>query len=203
MSRAVGLAALTAILLAACAGGGNGLPWNDDFSALGAWQAESDATAQVDVQDGVLRIHITVPDQLAWAVAGKSFRDVHITVDATQVGGPDDNEYGILARLRDHNNYYRFSISGDGYFLISKVVNGRSELLGANWTPADAIHQGQATNTLEVICLGDTLTFRVNGEQLAQVQDRQFANGDLGLYAGSFYEGGVEVHFDNLRVVQP
>ena len=31
------------------------LPWGDDFSQPGVWQAESDAAAQVGTQDGVMR----------------------------------------------------------------------------------------------------------------------------------------------------
>lgn len=187
-------------LLVAC-GSGN-LPWHDDFSAPG-WQAESDATAQVGIVDGVMRVYIAVPNQLAWATAGQDWRDFHLTVEATQVAGPDDNEYGVLARIQDNNNFYRFSISGDGYYLVSKFVDGRPTPLGANWTPSAAIRQGQATNIIEVICQGRTLTLRVNGEDLARVEDSQFSHGDIGLYAGSFYESGVEVHFDNLTLVEP
>ncbi len=202
------LMAGAALLLAACGGGGEGqggggLPWTDDFSTPGSWLAESDATAQVEVQDGVMRIYVAVPDQLAWTVAGRDLGDFHLAVEATQVAGPDDNEYGLLVRVQDHSNFYRFSISGDGYFLVSKFVAGQQELLGLNWTPSEAIRQGQATNLLEVICQGSTLTFIVNGQQLARVEDTQFPHGDIGLYAGSFYEGGVEVHFDNLKVTEP
>ncbi len=195
------LAALT-VLLAAC-GGGAGLPWNDDFSTPGTWQAETDATAQVEVQDGALRVYVAVPNQLAWATAGKDLGDFHLTVEASQVAGPDDNEYGVLVRLQDASNFYRFSISGDGYFLVSKFVDGQQELLGSHWNPSEAIRRGQATNVVEVICAGGVFTFVVNGQQLAQVEDDEFAHGDLGLYAGSFYEAGVEVHFDNLSVTEP
>lgn len=197
--KRIGVVGLLVVLLAACAPAVT-TAWSDDFSAPGPWLAESDAAAQVGVQDGVLRIFVAVPNQLAWTVAGRDLGDFHLTVDATQVAGPDDNEYGVLARVQDNSNFYRFSISGDGYFLVSKFVDGSPEPLNGNWTPSQAIHLGQATNVVEVIAEGSTFTFVVNGEQLAQVDDGQFAHGDIGLYAGSFYEGGVEVSFDNLRV---
>jgi hypothetical protein len=196
------LLAMVAVLLVAC-GGDTDLPWGDGFSSPGTWLAESDAVAQVGVQDGVMRIYVAVPDQLAWSVAGRDVEDFHLTVEATQVAGPDDNEYGVLARVQDNGNFYRLSISGDGYFLVSKFVDGRKELLGPDWTPSEAIRQGQATNQLQVICRGPELALVVNGQELARVEDGQFAHGDIGLYAGSFYEGGVEVHFDNLSVGEP
>jgi hypothetical protein len=177
--------------------------WEEDFSAPGAWKLESDAAARVTVEDGVLRISIAAANQLAWASAGKDLRDFRLTVEASQVAGPDDNEYGVLGRVQDPRHFYAFSVSGDGYFLVSRFVNGIRQPLGADWTPSDAIHPGIGTNLLEVVAQGNRLTFIVNGQQLAQVEDDRFSHGDIGLYAGSFYEGGVEVHFDNLRVTAP
>jgi hypothetical protein len=191
------------VIPVACGGGGQDLPWDDDFESTGIWQAESDAAAQVQVVDGVLKINIVTANQLAWASAGQVLRDFHLTVEASQVAGPDDNEYGVLTRMQDSDNFYRFSISGDGYYMVSKYVDGQQQLLGSNWTPSQAIHQGQATNTLEVICQGSTLTFLVNGQLLADVEDSQFSRGDVGLYAGTFYEVGVEIQFDNLALAEP
>ncbi len=204
MKRALLLFALTA-LLAGCGSGGGaaGLPWSDDFSSVSTWQAESDAAAQVSVEAGVLRVFVAVPNQLAWATAGRDLRDFHLTVETTQIAGPDDNEYGVLVRLQDPANFYRFSISGDGYVLVDKFVAGQMELMGATWMPAEAIRQGEASNVLEVICRGAEMTFIVNGSEVARVRDTTFTHGDIGLYAGTFYEGGVEVQFDNLRVTEP
>jgi hypothetical protein len=194
---------LLPVVLAACGARPEPLPWSDDFSSQGTWQAESDAAAEVVIGDGVLRVEVAIPNQLAWATANKHFEDFHLAVEASQVAGPDDNEYGVLARMRDSENFYRFSISGDGYFLISKFVDGEQQVLGSNWTPSDAVRQGQATNLIEITCVGDRLTLTVNGQTLAQVEDGQFRRGDIGLYAGTFYEGGVEVHFDNLTIQAP
>jgi hypothetical protein len=189
-------------LLGAC-GKGEGLPWEEDFSAPGAWKLESDAAARVTVEGGALRISVLAPNQLAWASAGKDLRDFHLTVEASQVAGPDDNEYGVLVRMQDPRHFYAFSVSGDGYFLVSRFVDGVRQPLGADWTPSDAVHPGTGKNILEVVAQGNRLTFVVNGQQLVQVEDDRFSHGDVGLYAGSFYEGGVEVQFDNLRVTAP
>lgn len=196
------LVVITLLLLTAC-GKGEGLSWKEDFSAPGAWKLESDAAARVTVEEGVLRISILAPNQLAWASAGKDLRDFRLTVEASQVAGPDDNEYGVLVRMQDPRNFYALSVSGDGYFLVSRFVDGVRQPLGADWMPSDAVHAGIGTNVLEVVVQGNQVTFIVNGRQLARVEDDRFSHGDVGLYAGSFYEGGVEVQFDNLRVTAP
>jgi len=179
------------------------LPWNDDFSEPGDWQAESDATAQVGVQDGVMRVYIAAPNQLAWASAGREFSDFHLAVEAAQVTGPDDNEYGVLVRMEDTDHFYRFSISGDGYYMVSKYDGETWEPLSGDWALSDAIQTGVATNLLEVVCQGATMTLFVNGVRLTQLDDVDYAQGDVALYAGAFFEPEVEVHFDNLRVEEP
>ena len=180
------------------------LPWSEDFSdPESGWQAESDASAEVAFHDGVMRILIKAPNRLAWASAGRDFSDFRLDVEATQVAGPQDNEYGVLVRVQDSDHFYRFSISGDGFYQVSKYDGEEWVLLGGDWKPADAIHRGEAANLLQVICEGNRMDFLVNGVQVAQVEDSAYSHGDIGLYAGSFFEPGVEVHFDNLTVSQP
>jgi len=65
------------------------------------------------------------------------------------------------------------------------------------------IKTGLAVNHLRADCMGNTLTFYVNGFQLAQVQDSTLASGDIGLLAGTFAQPGVDVVFDNFVVLQP
>lgn len=199
----IALAVLVALPVG-CGGPGEQLPWSDDFSdPASGWQVESDASAEVGYHEGVMRVLVQAPNRLAWASAEREFSDFHLTVEATQVAGPDDNEYGVLARMRDAKHFYRFSISGDGYYQVSKYDGEAWELLNGDWIPSDAIRQGAATNLLEVVCRGATLTFLVNGDELVQVEDAGYQRGDVGLYVGSFFEPGVEVHFDNLRVEEP
>jgi len=195
-----GVLLLGMLVLAACSKPESS--WSDDFSDPDSgWLAESDASAEVGYHDGVMRILIKAPNSLAWASAQRTFSNFHLTVEATQVAGPNDNEYGVLVRMQDVDHFYVFSISGDGYYLVNKYDGQSWEALsGEDWLPSDAINQGQATNRLAVMCQGADMTFIVNDVQVAQVLDKAYSRGDVGLYAGSFFESDVEVHFDNLSV---
>jgi hypothetical protein len=180
------------------------LPWSDDFSnPASGWQAEMDVGAEVGYHEGVMRILVQEPNLLAWAFGGHEFSDFHLAVDATQVAGPDDNEYGVLVRIQDGKHLYRFSVSGDGYYQATKHVGEDWQLMTAEWIASDAIQVGAATNHLEVVCQGTAMTFFVNGQQLVEVEDADYRAGDIGLYAGAFYEAGVEIHFDNLSITEP
>jgi hypothetical protein len=180
------------------------LPWHDDFSdPTSGWHAEVDAGAEVGYHDGMLRILVQEANLLAWAFGGHEFSDFRLAVDATQIAGPNDNEYGVLVRIQDRDHLYRFSISGDGYYQVTKHNGGEWEQMTAEWVAAEAIRTGAATNHLEVVCQGSNMIFLVNDQQLAQVDDADYRRGDIGLYAGAFYEPGVEIHFDNLSITEP
>lgn len=200
----IAVMAVLVALLVACGGGGE-LPWDDDFSdPASGWQVESDASAEVGYYDGAMRVLVKSPNWLAWASVERELSDFHLFVEATQVAGPDDNEYGVLVRMKDIDHFYRFSISGDGYYLVSKYDGEGWEVLGGDdWIPSDAIQLGATTNLLEIVCQGATMTFLVNDVELVQVEDSTYSRGGVGLYAGSFFEPGVEVHFDNLSVTKP
>jgi hypothetical protein len=181
-----------------------GVSWSDDFSDTGSgWTAESDASAEVGYYDGVMRILIKTANRLAWVSMDREMSDFRLSVEATQVAGPDDNEYGVLVRMKDANHFYRFSISGDGYYMVSKYGSAEWSSLTGDWAPSEAIHVGQATNQLEIVCEGSHMVFSVNSEVLTELDDSDYTAGDVGLYAGSFFDPDVEVHFDNLVVTVP
>jgi len=199
------LLALVVVVPASGCATADALPWSDDFSDPNSgWRAESDASAEIRYADGRLMIRVLWPDRLSWASGGRVLSDFALSVEATQWGGPDDNEYGVLARMQDGQRFYMFSISGDGYFRIVRRDGARETVLSDDWTFSEAIHRGAATNNLEVTCLGSRLTMAVNGTVLAEVTDSAYSSGDVALYAGSFRDPGegVEIRFDQFAVTR-
>jgi hypothetical protein len=178
--------------------------WEDAFEDGTGWQLSSDAVAEVAVVEGALIVHVFAPGQIAWATSERTWGDLHLTVEATHVSGPDDNEYGVLIRMNQTGSgsdaFYAFSISGDGYARIARYRAGTWTVLGSDWVPSDAILQGEATNLLEVVAQGTVLQFTINGEPVLQTEDAELRSGSIGVYAGAFAEGGVVIAFDNLQV---
>jgi hypothetical protein len=139
-----------------------------------------------------------------WANPGLSFTDVRLEVDASKVGGDDNNDFGLICRYQDSNNFYFFVISSDGYYGIGKVKGGQQFLIGMeSMPPSEKINQGNASNQLKADCVGNTLALHVNGEKLTEQTDMDFASGDVGLIAGAFDNPGTDIHFDNFIVMRP
>lgn len=197
------LCLVVGLLLVACspAAGLTPLPYADDFSqADNGWKIVEDKIIQIRYQDGALHFFIDDLDQIAWSTSGKRFENFTFDVDATQIGGPSDNSYGVLIRYVDEKNFYRLDISGDGYFAVNKYQAGNWLTL-QDWTESAAIKRDAATNHLQVIARGNQFTFSVNGETVTTFTDDEFKQGDIGLTAGTLFDNaGVQIAFDNLSV---
>jgi hypothetical protein len=139
-----------------------------------------------------------------WGVANRSFDDLVIEVDATQVSAPtnNNNDYGVVCREQGDGSGYYLLISGDGYYGIARAEEGNFEWL-VDWTKSNVIRQGNATNHIRAVCDGSTLELFVNGQRLATAEDDTFTRGDIALTATTYEDEPTDVHFDNLVVRAP
>jgi hypothetical protein len=138
-----------------------------------------------------------------WATPRLDLSDTRIEVDTGKLAGPDENRIGLVCRFNG-SEYYFFLISSDGFYGIGIYTAGKGILLGQSEMQASSnIKTGLAVNHLRADCTGNTLTFYVNGFQVAQAQDSTLTKGDVGLLAGTFGTPGVDVVFDNFVVLQP
>lgn len=177
----------------------------DNFSDPNSgWEVSQFDAGTVGYRDGVYFVTSTESTKAMWGLAGRNFSDTSIEIAATQISGPanNNNDYGVMCRLNEDGNGYSFNISGDGFYSIQRMDNNAFTNL-VEWTESDKINIGNATNTLKVICQGSTLTFFVNGAQLAQTTDATYTTGDIALSATTYEADATEVHFDNLLVTQP
>jgi hypothetical protein len=94
-----------------------------------------------------------------------------------------------------------FEITQDAYYSIYKMDN-------AKWYPLIEYTYSDMLVNLEeakfnVACIGDTLSFAVNGKLMGEVSDQSIRVGDYGFFAGIYESGGNMVSFDNVIVSQP
>jgi hypothetical protein len=177
----------------------------DDFSdASSGWDRVNEEEGITDYVDGVYRILVNTDNTDVWANPGLNFSDTVIEVDANKVGGPDDNDFGLICRYQDLSNFYFFIVSSDGFYGIAKVIDGEQELLGLeNMEYSETINQGNSKNKLRADCIGQNLALYINGQKLMDATDSQYSAGDVGLIAGTFDVAGTEIQFDNFIVRKP
>jgi len=173
--------------------------FRDDFSDPNSgWERFSNEAGSADYYRDHYRVYAELPKIIAWGVANRIYSDVNIEVEATKVSGTDNNYIGVMCRYQDEENYYLFAIQSSGYYGIEKHKAGNVELLGSDYLEySDTIHQGNTTNKFQISCIGDTLTFYLNGIKLMAAKDTDLSAGDVGLAAAAFEVGNTEILFDN------
>src|SRR3990170_246593 len=166
------------------------------------WDRVSNANGIMDYDGGGYRILIQQPGFNLWSTPEKNFSDVRVEADVTKLSGPDANRAGLMCRYQN-GDYYFFIISSDGFYAIGKFIGGNTLLLGQTQMQSSEFIQVNEMNHLRADCVGDTLSFYVNFNEIAAVQDTDFPSGDVGVMAGAFSEPGVDVLFDHFVVIQP
>lgn len=221
------------------------------------WGLYDDGQLAAQIEDDRLTLTITPPgDWLPFSLAAPHFTDFDLTVTAQALDGPLNNGYGVIFRRQAgrerpvvtwgdliasrldtwllgpavDSSYYRFMISSDGYYSLSRQIDGRERMISA-WIPSPVINPGfDAPNTIRVVARGDEFQFFVNGAVMPlcipndpdalstyfeatgecvegalveTLADPSIGGGQLGVIAESLGEGGVVVAFDDLIVRAP
>jgi hypothetical protein len=205
------------ILLVACGGEKPGstagpadtdLIYGDDFSSesAGPWLLEADESGSTVLQDGRLLIEVSQADTLQYtALDEPTFADFDLTVDTELIAGDREATYGLLFRMADPENFYRFELTGDGRYIVeSHESDGSWRRLVDGWQKSDAIMTGPgAINRLRVVATGPAMAFYVNDALLEEIQDGRYLAGQVALDAGAFGNQRTFVAFDNLTVRAP
>jgi hypothetical protein len=180
--------------------------FSDDFSNPNSgWPSSDDSGDFLGYADGSYRIFVSDSELLLFATSADSFQDdVQIEVDATKIGGPDDNYFGLICRYQNLDNFYFFLLSSDGYAGIGMYLNDELQFLsGEQFYYTEAINQGNSKNLVSADCIGDQLTLYANGQEVASATDSTFSSGNVGMLARANTESGVDILFDNFTVSAP
>ncbi|MBK8903149.1 MAG: hypothetical protein IPM53_18325 [Anaerolineaceae bacterium] len=192
-------------LLAACGGPSQEYALGDEllsesFNEEAAWETYFDDGIAFHVVDGAYRVQ-TGDDGYIWGLNEALHDDVVIEVTSSQLSAHENNAYGVMCRADTSNNGdgYYFLISGDGYYTISKGAGDDVSQL-VEWTASSAINEGQDSNTIRAVCIGNYLAMYVNDKFLAEIEDSDYASGYAGFAATAFEGGDTDISFDNLTI---
>ena len=186
---------------------GSQVLYADDFSdRQSGWDVRKTDNGESGYRDGRYFIRVDTPKYQLWSSPGQSFEgDVIVEASAGLAKGPAENEMGVLCRYQDRQNFVYGSIGTDGYYAIVEIKNDETTILTGDgkFQQSDAIPVGSETYFIQLACVGDQYTLSVNGQQVDSATSKTFSGGEVGLLAGTFDKGGVEVLFDDFRVSKP
>ncbi|HEX6387434.1 MAG TPA: hypothetical protein VF177_22430 [Anaerolineae bacterium] len=174
----------------------------EGFTQVDAWEqyADPDTGTDLQVADGAYRMQ-TGDNGYIWGLNEQEHNDIVIEVTASPASSHLNNAYGVMCRADTSNNGdgYYFLISGDGFYSIARGEGDDITPL-VEWQESSAINEGQASNELRAICVGDYLALYINDKFLAETRDSAYGSGYAGFAAAAFAEGSIDVSFDDLTV---
>jgi hypothetical protein len=184
----------------------NSILWRDDFSDPNSGWSDRSGSDSMSYLDGEFQIYLnsTMTDLIARPSLVLP-ADVIIEVDTYNAASTDNNDFGVLCRMQDMDNFYFFEIASDGYAVIGMFLDNKMKYLSAeNMASVDGINPGAMPNHIRAECIGNRLRLYANGNLVAETTDSTFTTGgDAGLIAGSFDVGGIDIRFDNFIVIKP
>jgi hypothetical protein len=178
----------------------------DDFSSPpNGWGTMGREGGEILFEYEGLVLSVITPNSLLWSINQPRYSDTRIDVDAVLLDGPVNDNFGVICRFVDNENFYGFLVTHDGYYGIFKMLNGQMMMTSetTNLDFSDVIRQGGVVNHITAECLGEMLKLTVNDTLLAEIQDGSFTEGQVGLIAGAYENASVKVLFDNFTVTQP
>lgn len=188
--------------------GRGGILFQEQFTAgqTGDWFTEVDEQGQSLITDNRLVIRVDVPQTSQYAtLQDPILTDFDLEIDASLLEGSLSSTYGVLFRMQNTAEFYRFVITGNGQFVVEKrLADGHWQRLTNDWQESGLINIGyDVTNRLRVVADGSSLLFYINGELVAQTSDASYDRGLIALDAGTFNQPGLRVAFDNLIIREP
>ncbi|MGB5058501.1 MAG: family 16 glycoside hydrolase [Candidatus Promineifilaceae bacterium] len=188
--------------------GGEDALFSDAFSpdSTGPWLLEGDDVGRTAVINQELIIAIDQPNTFQFTTLSEPlFTDFILEVEVRQLAGTPESSFGVLARMQNNDQFYRFDIMGSGLYMVQwRNANGSWSQSLPDWAASEAINQGlNVPNRLKVVAQGSNLSFYVNDVLLQQIDDVLFPSGAIGLAAGTFGQPGLQVAFDNVVVREP
>jgi hypothetical protein len=174
--------------------------YTQDFAALPAdWTPHVTDDMRYDVVDGVLEFGIDIPGALGWTEVGPASNNLYVELDGLFLSDVYA-EYGILFRYVDTQNFYFLAVDSAAQYSIWRLRQNQWEPV-LEWTYTDYLEIGpDGQNRIGLLVEGERFTVLANGVVVGEVADDAFPTGALALAVGTFEEGAVTVHLDNLAV---
>jgi S1-C subfamily serine protease len=173
--------------------------FSDDFSDEGSgWDIFDTGSEAAGYAGGEYVLSDINDSTVPHALAYRNFSNLEISVDVRVLQSAGNNEVGVFCRYVDTDNYYGFTISEDGSYLIYKIEG--SEFIELSSGQSNAAILGDGTNTINVLCDGSTLGLGLNDQFLTEANDSSFVSGDIALNLTAWEGNDFSAAFDNITV---
>jgi hypothetical protein len=176
-----------------------------DNPAAGRLSSQSDDPAiEQGYVGGEYHLRLSPAAKPVRAVAASSvLADLQVAVDARLAEGTEGRWVGVACRMNPRDGTAQFyallAVPATGQFALSNFDGHRWVHL-VPFQSSEAVRRGNASNHLELTCVGSTLSARINGTEVASAQDGTYDSGYVAVVVSRDEGTPLEARFDNLIV---
>lgn len=200
------------------------------FDAYNSQWSQFEGQVWAKIENGQLQLGSDAVNEGAYSELDRMLTDFDARVDIQWLDARINYSYlGVLFRIQDPRNHYRFEIRGDGFYRVALLKNGVHDTL-SQWHFSPYIYtESSRVNQLRVVGKETTFKFYINGQlmplclkgtdrnstwegpgkcmsnnrQISEsLTDATFGQGKFGL-GGVADEPGLRAGFDNVLILGP
>ncbi len=178
----------------------------DDFSDNSIWGLLDESSNIIKYDGEALRVQLFKKNWIVWTTPnGKSYKDIHTEVTATNNDGETTTAFGIMCYQQEStSSYYYAVVTPVGEYAIIKAKEGESDVFLTNdnkWGSSDLIKTNTSSHRVGMDCGYGTLSLYVDGRLIDSVSDASYGSGISGLIIWSGEEAAsADVTFDDFII---
>ncbi|NIS82453.1 MAG: hypothetical protein GTO14_20100 [Anaerolineales bacterium] len=175
--------------------------FSDEFNTNKGWELKQSDIGGSSIFNSHLNLAVREPHSF-YSVRSPSSEapDFFLEVSARVEVCSEGDEYGILFRLNNFYEHYRFTLTCEGNARVSRILqDGEVALVPTTQTYA-VIPGLKVSNTIGIWVSGGTFQFFINDVQVFSARDDELTSGGLGLFVRTRRSGLTTVSFDYFTV---
>jgi hypothetical protein len=183
---------------------------SDDFSSA-KWGTGTDSDSSVEYANEALQFVVFIKNSFVWSTPAnnRDYQNVHMEVTVLNNGTDSTTTFGLMCNQQKsaQRSFYYFAMTPAGQYAIAKASEEKSDVFLTNndqFAVSDLIIQDAPSYRLGADCGNDgTLTFYVDGQQIASVSDVSYTSGGIALFTWSGEEATkTDVSFDDFLMTK-
>lgn len=177
--------------------------FTDTFEDPSFWTLGTSNTSSAALSDGSLTLALSQPKGYIFSLRNEPvLSDFYLEITASPSICQGQDEYGILFRVSPSLEFYRFSLSCDGYLRLDRFINNRASSPYPRTVSGATPPGAPSTSRIAISAEGREMIFYVNGLYQFTISDPSLTSGTIGVFARSAGENAVTVSFSDLVVRQ-
>jgi hypothetical protein len=175
--------------------------FEDRFLTSEGWIVSRTSRGEISIAGSEINIVINQPNSYLYAYREKpDLENYYVQIQSKPSLCSGRDEYGLLFRLTNDQNFYRYSLSCRGEVRLEKISAGGVTTLQP-WTRSASVPDGAPSiSNLEVLAQEQEMSFFINGDLQFKAVDEELKIGSFGVFGKSTGDSAYTVSFSDLVV---